>query len=81
MTDIGTEYDHAYIVANPIDTRCVRCKRREPINAPSLANVRCFWCGAGLQPMDRVAYDDRLKNLWKHAVVGQQSSLFGAVLA
>jgi len=71
IDDLGTEYDFAYIKANPIRSVCKKCRRREPINAPSLANVRCFWCGSEVSPVDKAEYRERLANLWKHSIARQ----------
>lgn len=81
--DEGIEYDLEFIIKNPIQTICTRCGKREPINAPSLENVRCFWCaGFGknekptLRPLDERAYQERLDNLWRYAVGQGQLRLF-----
>jgi hypothetical protein len=76
--DDGMEYDLDYILKNPIHTSCLRCKRKEPINAPQLYNVRCFWCGGKLFPLDLKAYHQRLADLWRHVAGGPiaQMSLF-----
>jgi hypothetical protein len=66
------EYDLDYILNNPIPARCTQqkhwgCKGRgERIRAPSLENVRCFWCGGKLVPVDKKAYQERVANLWQH---------------
>lgn len=66
---IAREYDATFIRNNPIQTVCIKCKRREPINAPTLDNVRCFWCSLGkLIPTDLAAYRTRLAELPKHLV-------------
>lgn len=82
MSD-GLEYDLTFIRANPIHTICPRCKAGEPIYAPSLTNVYCFWCSIGdspvygrrqevlLHPADPVAYAHRLANLWRHVIPRQ----------
>lgn len=75
----GIEYELDFIVDNPIATSCLKCKRKEPINAPQLENVRCFWCEGKLMPVDLRAYRDRISNLWRHVAGGPRSqmSLFG----
>jgi hypothetical protein len=66
----GIEYDSGFIRQNPIPAVCERCKRKEQIQAPTLENVRCFWCGPNrdsrLKPLDKAAYENRLANLWRH---------------
>lgn len=71
MEDLGTEYALEFIVNNPIASRCIKCKRSEPINAPSLENVRCFWCGSRVIAIDGAAYRERLQNLWRHSIPRQ----------
>ena len=72
------EYDLDFILKNPIQSICLKCKRKEPINAPELDNVRCFWCGGKLAPVDLKAYRNRVANLWRHVSGGPvaQMSLF-----
>jgi len=64
------EYDLDFIINNPIQTTCIKCARKEPINAPELGNVRCFWCGGKLAPIDAKAYRDRVTNLWRYVSGG-----------
>jgi hypothetical protein len=75
--DEGTEYDHEWIRKNPIPAFCARggsryCRQTqhaqtsERIHAPALENVRCFWCGGRMRPLNPVAYQARLKTLWQH---------------
>lgn len=74
----GTEYELAYIKAHPVITRCLKCKRVEPIHAPSIENVRCFYCSSKVIPCDLKGYRERLKNLWRFTVGGpdNQPDLF-----
>jgi hypothetical protein len=71
------EYQYDFIKDNPIQARCEHCRRIEPINAPTLENVLCFWCGPNrksrLKPVDRKAYEQRLANLWRYTVDPQQA--------
>jgi hypothetical protein len=75
--DEGVEYDYQWIRDNPIPAFCVRggsrhCRQTqgsqtsEHIHAPALENVRCFWCGGRMRPLNPVAYQARLKTLWQH---------------
>ena len=60
----GIEYDRDFILNNPIPAVCVGPKPHpEQIKAPSLENVRCFWCGQKMRPRDPVSYQARLKVL------------------
>lgn len=69
----GVEYDLAFIRNNPIQSVCIKCKKLEPINAPSLENVNCFWCWGKLMPVDLKAYRLRVADLWRHTVDHQLS--------
>ena len=70
--DAGVEYDHAFIVNNPILALCLQgkspyCRHKpEQIHAPQLENVRCFWCGGKMRPMHPQQYQERLQTLWQH---------------
>ena len=69
--DEDCEYDLDYIVNNPILAKCTDgkspyCKGEANINAPQLDNVRCFWCGGKLKPIDHKVYRERIANLWQH---------------
>jgi len=75
MTD-GLEYDLAFILANPIASLCLKCKRREPIHAPVLDNCRCFHCWGILVPVDPKTYHERVENLWRHVAGPPQLDLF-----
>jgi hypothetical protein len=72
------KYDIDFILKNPIQTTCVGYKRKEPINALRLENVRCFWCGGKLAPSNLKAYRERLSTLWRYVAGGPvlQMSLF-----
>ena len=61
----GIEYDHDFIMDNPILATC-RHGHQEPIHAPNLVNVRCFWCRGELHPVDKERYQARLATLWQH---------------
>lgn len=63
---VARSYDAAFIRNNPIQTVCIKCKRREPINAPVIENVRCFWCGGKVIPTDIKSYRTRLAELPKY---------------
>lgn len=64
------EYDLDFIIENPILAICARrtpmCRHPEPIHAPALENVRCFYCGGQMKPVDIKAYRERIANLWQH---------------
>jgi hypothetical protein len=63
----GLDYDLDFISNNPILAVCVGPRPHpERIYAPSLTNVRCFWCGNRMRPLDPPAYDARLHTLWQH---------------
>lgn len=70
-----TEYSAAFIRAHPVLARCQRCRRIEPIHAPTLDNVACFWCGPSrtsrMEPLDAEAYRLRLDTLHLHDVSAQ----------
>ena len=79
LFDTGdAEYDLDYIVNNPIPATCARktrmCRPVEHIRAPSLDNVRCFWCNSELKPVDPKAYRDRIANLWRHISKGASAT-------
>jgi hypothetical protein len=48
----------------------------DAIRAPTLANVRCFYCGGKMLPLDKEAYSERLRKLHLY-VVPEQIGLFG----
>lgn len=68
---MGIEYDAEFIKSNPILSICRKCKRREPINAPTLKQCLCFWCGGSLGPVDILSYRLRLDTLDSHLAKGQ----------
>ena len=78
------EYDEKFILASPIPAECRKCrakwidegKFKDAIRAPTLDGCRCFYCGGNLKPLDRTAYNLRLKELPKDRKA-YQPDLFG----
>ncbi|MCE9564608.1 MAG: hypothetical protein K8U57_21450 [Planctomycetes bacterium] len=69
--DDECEYDLGFIMSSPIAAKCVgrkwrECRDVESIRAPRLDNVRCFYCGGKMQPVNAKAYQERVDNLWQH---------------
>lgn len=80
--DKDGNYSLAWIKANPIPAKCLKCKRlwvegngNGAIFAPTLDCCVCFYCHGDLAPLDETAYRERLRSLG-YNVAPVQAGLF-----